>query len=238
MNFKNNSIFLLSKGNVKELYATDLICADFNATTAEYVKLYGNWHYGFLFLTLYLDYFGHSLLVNPIHRLIEVLPKNFFQIIFHHFFRLKQEYQKQVIFWKLTPQIDDFKTKYFGEYTIAIQIRYWAIRDAVGTLDSRYPMTPLAVYTQAAYQLSHFSEVPYDKVVWFVATQNRDFVEQMRFKIWNCSDFKEHFWSSENSIFRRWNLSLVGSNKQFWINRILDLVFDWRVWWRHYFGVF
>jgi hypothetical protein len=83
------------------------------------------------------------MLVNPYHgeALWEILPENFYQIMFNYIFKLNPEYQKAV---------DEFKEKYFGGYTVGIQIRN-PTHDKSGKKDHKgFPVPPLYLYAQAA----------------------------------------------------------------------------------------
>lgn len=74
---------------------------------------------------------------------MSLLPSNYFQIMLHYLWRLNDELQKEV---------DQFKAKYFGLFTIGIQIRAPTFRtDKKEEKDHKgMPVPPLGIFAQAA----------------------------------------------------------------------------------------
>ncbi len=76
--------------------------------------------FSFFVLYIYLvtyDWYAPNILVNPYDgdRLFDMLPGNYFQIIFEYLFALKPELKRIV---------DEFKERKFGGYNVGIQIRH------------------------------------------------------------------------------------------------------------------
>jgi len=148
-----------------------LACIDFSDhDNLQLVILAGNWGW---------DYFGQTLQVNPHYNLTQHLPTDFFKLTFHFLFQLRDE---------LEEKIEDFKQTFFGDFTIGIQIRavitkthstgefYKGKKDHEG-----HPIPPTTLFGQTAELLSHQqTKAPYDRVKWFIATQNLSFVEQLQ----------------------------------------------------------
>jgi len=114
------------------------------------------------------DYFADEMLVNPLYDLNTKLPHNWFGIIMDAFLPLKPKY-RQVL--------DKYKTKYFGKYTISIQIRV-PIATGIPSLPNDFvgapPMGDKELYYQAAEELSQQLDIPYNEIVWFLATQDEE----------------------------------------------------------------
>jgi len=145
-------------------------------TRHELACLNYNDHKDHEFITIHLtyDYFATNIIVNPYHgeELLEILPKNYFQIIFNYLFQLRDDLQATV---------DKFKRENFNKFTIGIQIRNPSL-DKKGKKDHKgFPVPPWRLFTQAAEQLTRFQEeVPYDQVSWFLATQNLTIINVLR----------------------------------------------------------
>eukprot|EP01116_Phalansterium_solitarium_P022135 TRINITY_DN7198_c0_g1_i1.p1 TRINITY_DN7198_c0_g1~~TRINITY_DN7198_c0_g1_i1.p1 ORF type:complete len:481 (+),score=142.10 TRINITY_DN7198_c0_g1_i1:80-1522(+) len=106
------------------------------------------------------DYFADKLRENPRHGLLHKLPSNFYQIIFNYFLKLRPHWQAIV---------DDFKAKHFGKYTIGLQMRG---HDNHG----RHGLVPLDIFMQAAEIIAADCPVPFEDVVFYVASPDRQAV--------------------------------------------------------------
>jgi len=141
----------------------DLVCLNFND------------HADKELITIHLtyDFFAPNILANPHHgeKLLEIFPRNYFQILFHYLFPLSPDLQQQV---------DAFRSQ-MGAYTVGIQIRHPTV-DQKGAKDHKgMPVPPLGLFAQVAEQLSRFQEeVPYEDVVWYMATQNLELIQQLQ----------------------------------------------------------
>eukprot|EP01116_Phalansterium_solitarium_P013000 TRINITY_DN2980_c0_g1_i1.p1 TRINITY_DN2980_c0_g1~~TRINITY_DN2980_c0_g1_i1.p1 ORF type:complete len:487 (-),score=137.56 TRINITY_DN2980_c0_g1_i1:89-1549(-) len=113
------------------------------------------------------DYFADHLRDNPNHELLHKLPSNFYQIIFDFWVKLKPEFRAE---------IDRFKREKFGKYTIGLQMRG---NDAGGV----HAMMPLEIFLQAGELLAADAPVPYEDVVFFVASPDADAVHAAQ-KVW------------------------------------------------------
>jgi hypothetical protein len=89
------------------------------------------------------DWYAPNVLVNPYHGedIWEILPINYYQILFNYVFRLEASAQKIV---------DDFKRDHFGEFTIGIQVRTPTYTKKGEKDHKGFPVPPIDLYAQMA----------------------------------------------------------------------------------------
>jgi hypothetical protein len=119
----------------------------------------------------YYDYWGSSILYNPNHNLLHEIPSNWYHLLFKSLFHLKNSLQKD---------LDIFKEKYFGKYTIGIQVRTWS-RNVAGPDALRNPNIPIDVFLQAAELLATSAPVPFEDVSFLVVTPDSQNLQRALF---------------------------------------------------------
>eukprot|EP01116_Phalansterium_solitarium_P024205 TRINITY_DN879_c0_g2_i1.p1 TRINITY_DN879_c0_g2~~TRINITY_DN879_c0_g2_i1.p1 ORF type:complete len:480 (+),score=146.26 TRINITY_DN879_c0_g2_i1:128-1567(+) len=143
----------------------NLTCVDYSTLKDEMVSIIYTY-----------DYYAPNILVNPFHgeEVLANLPTNYFQLAFVYLFKIKPE---------LAEEVEKFKREKFGGYTVGIQIRHpsWIMSDVKNRTDHQgFPVPPLDLYAQMAEQLARFqNQVPYDEVVWFVASQKVELIQRL-----------------------------------------------------------
>eukprot|EP01114_Cavostelium_apophysatum_P006449 TRINITY_DN1776_c0_g1_i3.p1 TRINITY_DN1776_c0_g1~~TRINITY_DN1776_c0_g1_i3.p1 ORF type:complete len:428 (-),score=91.35 TRINITY_DN1776_c0_g1_i3:926-2209(-) len=127
------------------------------------IQVYGSWYY---------DYFGPYLTVNPHHKLYSTLPRNWYQMLWDHFFDLKPE---------IRTRVDEFKKKNFGKWNVALQIRTPVSTPGAGPGGNDHWYAPelpaKELFFQAAESMSRSAPASYDKITWFIAAQNQEIVD-------------------------------------------------------------
>eukprot|EP01116_Phalansterium_solitarium_P014121 TRINITY_DN31653_c0_g1_i1.p1 TRINITY_DN31653_c0_g1~~TRINITY_DN31653_c0_g1_i1.p1 ORF type:complete len:480 (-),score=86.32 TRINITY_DN31653_c0_g1_i1:69-1484(-) len=132
------------------------------STCANLEEAFGNAPYLGLSGVQGFDYFADHIRDNPNHQLLHKLPTNFYQILFDYFWKLKPEWQAE---------IDACKKGHFGKFTIGLQMRG---NDAGGI----HPLIPLDIFMQAGELLAADAPVPYDDVVFLIATPDKKAVQE------------------------------------------------------------
>jgi len=184
MPFNGYRMDLLGKYKEYIIPRFNLTCLDFNVVS----------HKELVTIHLTYDWFAPNILINPYHgeAFLEDLPPNYFQVIFEYLWDIKQD---------LKDELMEFKQKYFGKFTVGIQIRHPTINQKGEKDHKGFPVPPPELYVQAAEQLSRFqTKVDYKDVVWFVATQNTEIIKTMQ--------------------------DSYGKDKVVWFNRTITTTFD------------
>eukprot|EP01116_Phalansterium_solitarium_P019912 TRINITY_DN5728_c0_g3_i1.p1 TRINITY_DN5728_c0_g3~~TRINITY_DN5728_c0_g3_i1.p1 ORF type:complete len:508 (+),score=177.98 TRINITY_DN5728_c0_g3_i1:98-1621(+) len=150
-----------------------LVIPRFNLTCLDYSAIKDK-----VMVTVHLtyDFYAPNILINPFHgeKVLQNLPRNYFQVIFDYLFKLAPELQEEV---------DNFKREHFGKFTVGIQIRAptHTHKDPQKKDHQGFPVPALDLFAQMAEQLGRFQgEAAYEDVVWFVGTQNVKLIEKLQ----------------------------------------------------------
>jgi len=113
------------------------------------------------------DFWAPSLITQYQSHLSGKIPSNWFSILVKRIFRPKKDIQEFV---------EQFKRNHFGEYNVGLQMRVWMGK--YGTDSVVLPRVPLDVFLQAADVLASGYPVTADKVNFFFATTEKDYVTE------------------------------------------------------------
>jgi hypothetical protein len=137
------------------------------------------------------DFWGTSILYNVHLNLLHKYPANWYQILFKKFFALSPPVSISLhslisfcivliyLIFQLRTEVDEFKKKYFGKFTVGIQVRTWT-RNLAGGEAVRNPVIPIEVYLQAAEAIATLAPVPFEDVVFFISCPDISMVERAR----------------------------------------------------------
>jgi len=101
--------------------------------------------------------FAGPILQNPTHKLYKIIPENWFSLIFQYFFQINPT---------LINKVRTFLQNNFTEYVFGIEI------DAPRLTPKSINDPPKELVFQAVETLSRQSSIPYEKITWFLVTQN------------------------------------------------------------------
>jgi len=138
--------------------AHSVACSNISANNAEMIELMSPGLY---------DFWAPVLIHQNNNWLSGKIPPNWFKILCDKLLRPKKE---------IRDFVDEFKRKHFAEYNVGLQIRVWM--GAYGTDSVVLPKIPVDVFLQAAEVVSVDYPVPEEKVRFFLATTDKDYIQR------------------------------------------------------------